>query len=302
MEAAGRPDFIIAGAPRSGTTWLYRNLGTNPRIFLPANKEPRYFSVAEGARLDFKGPGDASWMSHFVRDRGQYEALFEGAAEGQLRGEASSDYLFRSATAARRICEQAPEARIVIMLRDPVRRAYSNWLHHRRDGRERLPFRAALEAEAGRDREGWAWWWLYVERGLYAVQLEPFLSRFPAEQLLVLTYDELQADPAALLRRACAFLEVDPAVGGEVGLRRNESRLPRSRVHRTVRRVVRPNPVSQAVMPQALRTRMRLRVDRATLHQPEIGREDYLRLRRRYAGEIARLRGMVDVDVSAWSA
>src|SRR5262249_9986723 len=146
----------------------------------------------------------------FVRSAAEYEALFAAARPRQLRGEASSDYLYRSAVAARRIRLEAPAARIVVLLRDPGRRGHPNLVPPRRDERESLPFAAAMEAERGRIESGWAWWWYYAERGFYARQLEPFLERFPAEQLLVLGHEEIGRDPAAVLARVCGFLDVAP--------------------------------------------------------------------------------------------
>ena len=294
------PDFIIIGAPKAGTTWLYRNLASHPDVFLTPNKEPRYYSVEEETEISFRGPGDGLWMSHFVRSEAEYEALFAAARAGQLRGEASSDYLYRSAVSAKRIRREAPDARIVVLLRDPVHRAYSNWLHHMRDARETLPFAAAMEAEPMRIEFGWAWWWHYAGRGFYARQLEPFLNRFPVEQILLLTYDELRRDPVALLGRVCSFLELPQVAGEQVAERRNESFVPRSPVHRAARGVLKPNAAARAVLPQQLRTALRHRVNRATLHRPRIAREDYRRFRRVFAADARRLAGMTDLDLSGW--
>jgi Sulfotransferase family len=296
------PDFIIIGAPKAGTTWLYRNLSTHPGVFLTANKEPRYYSVEEGAEISFCGPGDTTWMSHFVRSKDEYEDLFAGACDGQLRGEASSDYLYRSSVAARRLRREAPDARIVVLLRDPVHRAYSNWLHHMRDARETLPFRAAMEAEPMRIEFGWAWWWHYAGRGFYARQLAPFLEHFPEEQLLFLSYDELRRDPLALLGRVCSFLDLALVADGTVAERRNESFVPRSPAHRAAHGVLKPNAVSRAVLPQRLRTALRHRVNRATLYRPRISAEDYRRFRFAFAADTRRLNGMIGLDVSGWLA
>lgn len=293
------PDFVIVGAPKAGTTWLYRNLAASPAIFLAPNKEPRYYSVEEGAGLSFHGPGDELWLSHFVRSRRQYEELFAAARPGQLRGEASSDYLYRSAVAAPRIRAEAPGARIVVLLRDPVHRAYSNWLHHRRDEREQLSFAAAMEAEAERIESGWGWWWHYAERGYYGRQLEPFLEAFPAEQLLVLSYDELR-DPAALLARVCAFLDVAPIRDAAVGTRRNESFVPRSPAHRALRGLVRPSATARALLPRRARDGIRRSLNRATLHRPRLDPGEYRRFRRTFAADTRRLRELAPIDVSGW--
>lgn len=297
-----RPDFLIVGAPKAGTTWLYRNLAANPRIFLTANKEPRYYSVEEGEAVACRGPGDDGWIAEFVRGRGEYEALYAAAAADQVRGEASSDYLYRSAVAARRIREEAPGARIVVLLRDPVDRAYSNWLHLVRDGHESLSFAAALAAEPERIESGWAWWWHYAERGYYSRQLQPFLEHFPPEQLLLLTYDELRGDPRGVLARASTFLGVEAVVDGAVGESRNASLIPRSPLHRAARRLLRPSRAARVVLPRRLRDGIRRRLNRATLHRPQIAPEDYRRLQRRYAADLGRLRAETGLDVSGWTA
>jgi hypothetical protein len=300
MRTAG-PDFFIVGAPKAGTTWLYRNLARNPRVFLPQNKEPRYYAAWDGERVEAAGPGDAGWLAHFVRDRGAYEELFAASGEGRLAGEASSDYLYRSEVAARRIAADRPGARIVVLLRDPVERAHSNWLHLVREGHETLPFAEALAAEEERIGAGWAWWWHYGRRGAYAEQLAPFLDSFPAEQILLAGYEEIGADPAALLRRVSAFLGIEPVLGAELGAGRNASLVPRSPAHRAARRLLRRNRVARAVLPQRLRSDIRRRVDGATLHRPALAAEDRRRLRRAYAPQLRRLQTMVDLDLSAWA-
>jgi len=298
------PSFVIAGAPRAGTTWLYRNLDRHPRVFLTANKEPRHYAVRETEHLSFSGPGDERWLSHLVQDRAEYEALFSAATAGQLRGEASSDYLYRSRTTAARLREEVPAARLIFILRDPAHRAYSNWLQHVQHGREPLSFAEGLDAEEERIEQGWAWWWHYRRRGFYAEQLEPFLDAFPGDQILLLLHDELRRDPRSLLERACAFLEIDPlpltANREEVEARQNQSLVPRSRAHGAVRRLLGPaSALSARALPEAAEGRLRRWFQRRTLG-PTISDADYRRLRSAYEADLTRLTGMTGLDVSAW--
>lgn len=300
------PSFVIAGAPRAGTTWLYRNLDRHPRVFLTPNKEPRHYAVRESERLAFDGPGDERWLSQLVQDADEYEALYADATPDQLRGEASSDYLYRSQVAASRILGNAPAARIVFILRDPAHRAYSNWLQHVQHGRERLSFSAALDAEEERIERGWAWWWHYARRGFYAEQLEPFLDAFPREQVLVLLHDDLRRDPSGLLERACAFLEIDPLPVTEdrdrTEARQNQSLVPRSRAHGLARRLLGPPARASArVLPEGAEERLRRWFQRRTLG-PTISDTDYRRLSDAYSADLKRLSGMTGLDLSAWGA
>jgi len=295
------PSFVIAGAPRAGTTWLYKGLERHPDVFLTPNKEPRHFAVEESERLAFAGPGDESWLSHLVQDREAYEALYAGARAGQLRGEASSDYLYRSQTAASRLRREAPAARLVFIFRDPARRAYSNWLQHVQRGHEPLSFAGALDAEEQRIEQGWAWWWHYARRGYYAEQLEPFLDAFPRDQILLLLHDDLRRDPRGMLERACGFLEIEPIVDEERAERRqNQSLVPRSRAHGAVRRLARPAAaVAAKALPERAEERLRRWFQGRTLG-PRMSDADERRLRRAYADDTRRLAEMTGLDLSGW--
>jgi GNAT superfamily N-acetyltransferase len=294
------PSFVIAGAPRAGTTWLYRNLERHPDVFLTRNKEPRHFAVSESERLAFHGPGDDGWLSHLVQDRNAYEALYSGAAAGQLRGEASSDYLYRSRTSARRLREEVPTARLVFILRDPAQRAYSNWLQHVQHDREPLSFAEAIDAEDERIEQGWAWWWHYCRRGYYAEQLEPFLDAFPSDQILLLLHDDLRHDPRGLLERVCAFLEIESIVDERAERRQNQSLVPRSRAHGVARRLLRPaTSVAAKAVPEGAERRLRHWFQRRTLG-PAMSDADNRRLRRAYSRDSRRLAEMTGLDLSGW--
>lgn len=295
------PSFVIAGAPRAGTTWLYHQLSKHPAVYMAPNKgEPRFYAVHESDPLVFSGPGDDKWLDHFVQKRESYEALYAGAQAGQLRGEASSDYLYRSRTAADRLHREVPEARLIFILRDPARRAYSNWLQHVQHGREPLSFAEALDAEEERIERGWAWWWHYARRGYYADQLEPFLDAFPRERILILLHDDLRRDPRQLLAQVCRFLEIEPVAGERAEQRHNQSLVPRSPAHARARRLVRPAAAaSAALLPKGAEERLRRWFQGRTLG-PTISDADYQRLRRAYARDSERLADLTGLDLSAW--
>ena len=193
------PDFIIGGAPRAGTSWLYCLLDRHPDIYMakPVAPEPKFFLVDD------------------VYERGlaYYSRTWFAAAEGRaLAGEKSADYL-ESAAAAERIAKDLPSVRLVFILREPAERAYSNYLWTKMNGLEREDFGSALALEAQRERELPEKWrftrpYSYFSRGLYADLLRPYLDRFAREQILVLKHEDIGAAPERLATRLHEFLGI----------------------------------------------------------------------------------------------
>src|SRR5258708_23200161 len=131
------PDFFIAGAPKAGTSALPRALSRHPALFLSKVKEPKFF-LSPGVRPRGQtGPGDAHSAQEWIWRQSRYEALFDRVPAGVPRGESTPFYLYDRAAPAR-IAQAVPEARIIVVLPDPVDRAYSNWMHLWSDGLEPL--------------------------------------------------------------------------------------------------------------------------------------------------------------------
>jgi hypothetical protein len=202
------PDFLIIGVPKAGTTALHAALSRHPRLFLPAVKEPKYF-LSDGPPPARGGPGDAQTYQEHVWRRADYEALFGPAPDGALLGEATPFYLY-DLDAQNRIERTVPKARLVVMLRNPVDRAHSNWTHMWAAGLEtERDFVRACALEDERRSAGWAQFWHYVSLGRYGEQLEHLFRRTAREQVLLLRYRDLRDDPVTTLDRVCAFLEVE---------------------------------------------------------------------------------------------
>lgn len=201
------PDFLIAGAPKAGTTALHVALARHPQLYLSRVKEPKYF-LTNGRPRAQGGPGDARTLREQVWQREQYEALFAAAPPGTLIGESTSLYL-RDADALWRIRAAIPDVRIIALLRDPVDRAHSNWAHLWSAGLEpEHDFVQACLLEDRRTAAGWAPFWRYLALGRYGEQLDLFWTLFPREQTLVVRYRELRESPAETLDRITAFLGV----------------------------------------------------------------------------------------------
>jgi Sulfotransferase family len=214
-RAAGMrvPDFFIVGHHKSGTSALYEMLSAHPQIFMSALKEPRF--MASDMRERFRQPREHA----HPQTLDEYLALFADAPPQQRAGEASATYLW-SSTAAERIAELQPAARIIAILREPASFLFSlhmTYLRAHVESEKDFKRALALESErrAGRHiprRSHLPQLLLYSDHVRYAEQLRRYHARFPPEQVLVLIYDDFRDNNVDTVRRVLGFLEVDDAV------------------------------------------------------------------------------------------
>jgi hypothetical protein len=187
-------DFIIAGVQKAGTTALFDYLSDDPAYALSATKEVHFF---DDESQDWSRP-----------DYDAYHAQFDWSRPA-IRGEATPIYLYWP-RALERIAAYNPKIKLIIMLRDPVERAWSHWRMETSRGVETHPFSWCIRQGRQRlfDAEPWGAHreFSYVERGFYGEQMERALSLLPLEQLLVLQADELRARPAEALTKVAIFL------------------------------------------------------------------------------------------------
>lgn len=269
MAEGVRPTFLVIGAPKAGTTSLHRYLNQHPEVFMSAVKEPHAF-LPERVWRGWCGPGDQASTSEYIADPAQYEALFRDARHEQARGESSVFYyLYPELIPV--IREALPDVRIVALLRDPVRRAFSNWLHLRRDKREpESRFGAALAMERDRLASGWRPFWGYEHQGRYAQHLGPWLDAF-GDRMHVMVLEDLKEEPVAQMQELFRFLGVDADFVPDTRARYNISGQVRS--DRIRKRLIRRRPLgglTRYLLPHGTRRWIGYRLQRLNTRYPEV--------------------------------
>lgn len=222
----GTPNLLIAGAARSGTTLLCNVLSRNPAVHISDPKEPHFLAYGPGP-LAHTGPGDDHTINRrAVLDVDAWQGLF--ATPAQIHGEGSVTTFFEYSKSIPRIREFCPSAKIVILLRNPVERAYSAYMYMVGRGFETLSFVDALAAEEERRTAGYQHLWLYAAESRYDEPMAAFADSFPTSQLCVLYYERLMANPSEELGRLHRWLGVDPVADSlSLGQRVNVSGRPR---------------------------------------------------------------------------
>jgi hypothetical protein len=212
------PNFFIVGAQKAGTTSLYFYLGEIPGVYMSQVKEPSYFSP-NYVRRD---PG------RFLRDKKGYLRLFENASGCIAIGEASPSYLW-DPDAARLIHQAIPNARIIIILRDPIERAFSNYLMMTKYGAHvnKSSFYDELMRDYERRVKLHGISYLYVEFGMYYEQVKRYLDIFGKEQVKVIVFEEFIQHPVQTVNDILAFLGVSYTVT-EISKEYNPYSVPRS--------------------------------------------------------------------------
>lgn len=308
---AGMPDFFIVGHPKCGTTALYEMLRGHPQVYMPAGKEPWFFASELHERTPPRPGGTPQNLD-------EYLALFAEARAEQRVGEASALYLW-SRTAAGRIAELRPDARIVAILREPASFLRSLHLQFVQTYVETEGnFRRALELEPAR-REGrhipphsyWPRTLLYSDHVRYVEQLGRYRERFAPEQILVLIYDDFRADNEGTVRRVLRFLDIDEAAPIAVTEANPTVRARSQRLHELVHAVTVGRGPASVAAKATIKAVAPRRVRRGALHAvqrnvvfttPRPPDETLMReLRRRYRGEVVALSEYLGRDlVSLW--
>jgi hypothetical protein len=266
--ASSLPTFVGIGAQRAATTWAYSCLKEHPEVFVSEEKEIHFFDT------------------HFDRGLDWYKAHFRGAAGKKAAGEITPNYL-DVPQAVPRLAEVLPDARLFVILRDPVERTFSQYhlLHEKFSG---MSFRQACEHARG-----------IVETSLYADQLERVYAHYRRDQVKVLLYDDVQSRPDQVLAELFGFLGVDatfrPDSTGKVF---NHILLPRSqKLLNTVGMgwfisLLKKSPVGEWLKKQASR--------RSRSKDKTAGDEYFSHLKAFFREDVLRVQAIIGRDLSAW--
>jgi hypothetical protein len=306
---AHRPDFLVIGVPKAGTTALHDALAAHPQLFASDPKEPKYF-LTDGRRpprSEHRGPGDAHSRREWIWRQRHYEALFRAAPSGALRFESTPFYLWSRRSHVRIANELGPDVKLIAVIRDPVDRAFSNWSHLRADGLEpERDFVAACRAERERIDAGWAPFWRYVELGRYGEQFEHLFRHVPRERVRVYRYRQLIDTPRQVLDDACAFLGVEPGVVDALPDSNLGRWAPHGAINSALRRAVRAGAhLGSYADPRVWRSAerpLRSLLQRGNHARPRVTPEERSRLIELFAEDNALLCAQLGDDYSDWLA
>jgi hypothetical protein len=298
------PTFLIAGAARSGTTGLVEGLRSHPEVFVTAPKEPHYFAL-HGRTPDFRGPGDAQTINRVaVTDREMYLDLYPSASDHRALGDASVSTLYHHERALPEALAVNPDVRVVVLLREPVARAYSSHQYLRARGFEPLEdFLTAVAEERRRRAANWQHLWHYTGMSLYSDAIAALQSALAPGHLGVWFYDDLERDFAGTVSAVLRFLGVPPAPGeGEQIPRVNASGKPRfERLQHALWWATR-HEVLRSGVKHVTTFRFRERVRGMTLRREGPPQEAFTELQPLFADDLARLRKLLPEPHPAWLA
>ena len=299
MQSHNKPNFLLVGAAKSGTTSLFNYLTQHSDIYIPEVKECRFFSQLP---KNYKGLGAEFFPNSGITDERVYFNLFIGH-EDKVCGDMSNDYLYYYEKSIKNIKKYlGNEIKIVIVLRNPIDRAYSNYMHHIRDGWENISFEQALDDENRRIEENWGWSYHYVKTGMYYYQVKAYLDNF--RQTKIYFFEELKFKDS-LLKDLYAFLEVRFTKELKDNKEYNVSGYPRNKlVHNflnkdnAIKKIIKP--VVNSILPKGSIQKVVSNIQNKNLKKVSMKNDTRERLKNVFEDDIKELSNLIKMDLSHW--
>lgn len=286
QEIAG-PNFFVVGAQKCGTTSIYEHMRKHPQVFLPEIKEPEFYSSKPGAGKILYAQNCGSLEAYRLQYRGSEAYL--------ASGDFSTGYLW-DPNAPKRIHDVCPEAKIIVMLRDPVVRAHSAYLMLLRDGLDSSPsFSEAMRRDKARDDTSWFTAWHYVEAGMYYAQVKRYIDLFGSDRVLVLMFDDFVKTPLAVLTGIARHIGIDPEPFNALDLSEvhNSFKLPRSIFFYRILRNEHIMKLRHSLLPSAFQRWLKSNSLLYNTQKPPLDLESRSYLQQVYAPDIARLENLL---------
>lgn len=299
------PNFLIVGAAKSGTTSLNYYLKQHPQVYMSPIKEPKFFT-AQFLKFPLNGIGDDKVEKRMIKTFDEYKKLFKWVTpERKAIGEASVDNLYYHKRTINYIKRYLGEPKIVILLRNPVDRAFSAYKHLVRDGRETASFEEGLQMEVKRMRNNWEFIWFYKDVGFYYEQVKDYLENF--RQVKIFLTEDLEKEPLRTVKETYKFLEVDTSFVPNVNVKYNVSGVPKSKLFSFI--LKRANTLGSMLEPMVntLFPKKGIKVvswiekvRSKNLEKPRMKSETKEYLKGLYKDDILKLQELINRDLSNW--
>ena len=294
------PNFLVIGAAKSGTTSLYAYLNQHPQIYMSPVKETNFFAI-EGKTLNYNYTDSKvidNYLAQCKTDLKSYQDLFQEVMDEKAIGEVSPMYLY-DPKAPERIQNYIPDVKLIAIIRNPVERAYSSFLHTIRYKLEPFTnFTQAIQAEESRMRSNWWWGFFYVHPGFYYEQLQRYLERFKPSQLKIYLYEDLSDHPFDLLQDLFKFLDVNETFTPDISSRYNATGIPKNELLYNLIE----SRIAQASLkrlPQQLRQKV-TNLNSQNLKKPPLNSALRKQLIKTYREDILKLQDLLQRDLSHW--
>lgn len=293
------PNFLIVGAAKGGTTSLYYYLSQHPDVFFSEVKEPCFFCFAQ-----HKPTYEVGIKTVFDFD--QYRKLFENAEGYKVIGEATAIYLYMHDEVIANIKKYIPnyeELKIIVILRNPVDRAYSQYMMNIRDLRDELTFEEAIEAEPTRKMSRNNTDLFYLDRGYYFNQVKAYLDNF--KNVKIYLFDELVESPGDLMKDLCVFLQIKDDFTFKMNEKFNVSGRPKFKfISKLIRQDFLIKKLLKRVLPKDKRKRMALsfknKMHEINLKKEKMNPNTREKLIENFREDILQLQSLIGKDLSNW--
>ena len=292
-----KPNFIIIGAMKSATTSLYTYLKQHPEIFMASKKEPKFFNnFNTKSTSELQGKGFKK-----IKTLEQYLALFQKVSNEIAIGEASPSYIF-DRNCHSLIKKTLPKAKIIAIIRQPVERAYSNFLHAKRgEQEEEIDFEKAFtEGEnmlyAGNKKH------FYLEKGFYYTQLKRYFDVFPKEQIKIILFEDMIKNPGEVTQEVFKFLGVDSSFIPNTSKKANVSGVPKGYLGWSVMKLRKNNLIPDIEFGKILPKFLVDLIIKTIYSKPKKMNKELVKklTRKYYLEDIKKLEKLINQDLSTW--
>lgn len=303
-----QPNFFFIGGMRCGSTSLNLMLEQHPEIYMSQVKEPHYYLAEAFRNMDEPSPEDRDFLETFekggkYRTDETYQSLFQDVGGAKIVGE-SSHYLYYGGTAAA-IYKHCPEARILVCLRNPVDRLFSEYLLSLRKGAENNSFAdyvARFSADFNEDGISDKNKVPKLNKGLQAELLQPWFEKFGSNQIKLILFDDLNQNPVETMKSVFSWLGIDQSFspqkihaqkGGAIKAKwMSDAMSSRNNVLKLIK----------SLMPKSAKVKLRSAIFSKTLERPVMESETRAFLTQFYQDDVEKLSKILGKDLSRWTA
>lgn len=292
------PNFLIVGFPKCGTTSIVNALRNHKDVFIPKEKELRFFTSEYLVGNNYKGPGDFLTEKIVVKDWEEYQKLFKKIKSENAVGEATTDTAYYHNLTIPEIKDKTDDPKIIIFLRHPVNRAISAYSHLVRDEREKLSFEKALMAENSRLKSGYESIWAYSEGSKYFDAVKAFKDNF--SQVKVIFFEEMKENFQETLNEIQNFLNIEIQNNLNT-FHSNISGRPKNKVlNKFLNRPLLIKEYAKMIVGENRALKFKERIQRNNIDKIIVSEDIKSKLLKKHIKDIESLEKLLDKDLTFW--